>query len=448
MRELSNQQTEALLAQAIDRSVPDLYEAVSSATVERESTLEVLPPASTKKKKVRPVYKAALGLCACLALILSLGSYQFFKAAAVIGLDVNPSVEVVANRFDRVLSVHPLNADGEVILADMDLKYVDLDTAINAIVGSMVLNGYFTPGDNVAMLVSVSGGSDAANDEMRHRVAMDIEQAVTASGGSVAILTQNATIPDSASGEEQTLSSVQDRAKQNGISYGMQVFLDRLLALDPTLDEGELITMSLSEIAHLVQQRGLDLGLIVDYDSDDSTRENIEDFIEDVDEDHWEQSSQQGSTPSGEDTITVEQAKSAALTHAGVDAADAVFLKAQPEWDDGQARYEVEFYAGNVEYDYEIDAVTGAVLSFDRDIEDYVIPTTPVTSDELISMDEAKLIALGQAPEGTTVVQCELDRDDGRYRYELELRNGRTEYECEIDAVTGAVLKWESDYDD
>ena len=35
MRELSNQQTEALLAQAIDRSVPDLYEAVSSATVER-----------------------------------------------------------------------------------------------------------------------------------------------------------------------------------------------------------------------------------------------------------------------------------------------------------------------------------------------------------------------------------------------------------------------------
>ena len=45
------------------------------------------------------------------------------------------------------------------------------------------------------------------------------------------------------------------------------------------------------------------------------------------------------------------------------------------DWDDGRAVYEVEFYAGSREYDYEINAVTGAVVDFDSDIEDYTIPS-------------------------------------------------------------------------
>ena len=57
-------------------------------------------------------------------------------------------------------------------------------------------------------------------------------------------------------------------------------------------------------------------------------------------------------------------------------------------------------------------------------------------------------IALANTPSGTTVVKCELDRDDGRWVYELELRNGRTEYECDINAVTGVILDWEVDHND
>ncbi len=43
------------------------------------------------------------------------------------------------------------------------------------------------------------------------------------------------------------------------------------------------------------------------------------------------------------------------------------------------------------------------------------------------------------------MVKCELDEDDGLWAYELELRSGYTEYDCEIDAKTGDVLKWEKD---
>ena len=149
-------------------------------------------------------------------------------------------------------------------------------------------------------------------------------------------------------------------------------------------------------------------------------------------------------------SITAAQAQEIALKHAGVSASSAVVLKNQLERDDGYLKYEVEFYAGNTEYDYDIDATTGAILSYDRDIEDYVIggQTGTVTSDDLITADEAKRLALAKVPSGTTVVKCELDRDDGRYVYELELRNGHTEYECDINAVTGVILDWETDYDD
>lgn len=160
------------------------------------------------------------------------------------------------------------------------------------------------------------------------------------------------------------------------------------------------------------------------------------------------------STPGASDYITVEKAKQIALDHAGVKAADAVFVKAGLDWDDGKVEYEVEFYAGNTEYDYDIDAVSGAIRSYDRDWDDFSLKNTSsgsgssTTTDGLISEAKAKEIALAKAPSGATVVKCELDRDDGRYVYEVEMRSGRTEYDCEINAVTGVILDWDVDYDD
>ena len=63
--------------------------------------------------------------------------------------------------------------------------------------------------------------------------------------------------------------------------------------------------------------------------------------------------------------ISVEQAKQTALADAGL--SSATFTKAKLEKDDGRVIYEIDFYAGNKEYEYDIDAFSGAIL--DRDIE-------------------------------------------------------------------------------
>ena len=164
------------------------------------------------------------------------------------------------------------------------------------------------------------------------------------------------------------------------------------------------------------------------------------------------------STPGTSNYITAEQAKSAALKHAGVNASDAIFVKAGLDWDDGKVHYEVEFYAGNTEYDYDIDAVSGAVLSYDREWDDFSLKgyqntdsstgTGSTSQSNLITEEKAKEIALAKAPAGATVVKCKLDRDDGRYVYEIEMRSGYMEYECDINAVTGVIIDWDADWDD
>ena len=171
--------------------------------------------------------------------------------------------------------------------------------------------------------------------------------------------------------------------------------------------------------------------------------------------------SQQG-TASG-DYISVDRAKQIALNNAGVKESNAVFLRANLDWDDGRMQYEVEFYSGSTEYDYDIDAVTGAIISSDRDMEDFQIwngntggnrPTNvssgnsgSSTSGNYISAERAQQIALAECPSGSTVYKCQFDWDDGRAQYEVEIRNGWTEYDFEIDAATGTILSRDIDND-
>ena len=121
------------------------------------------------------------------------------------------------------------------------------------------------------------------------------------------------------------------------------------------------------------------------------------------------------------------------------------------DYDDGRAEYEVEFWAGNTEYDYEIDATNGTILSYDHDAEYYAPSQNTANSGSLISSEEAKSIALAHAGVSVADVrefECELDKDDGYSLYEIEFKSGGYEYSYEIDATNGTIIKQEKDRDD
>ena len=145
--------------------------------------------------------------------------------------------------------------------------------------------------------------------------------------------------------------------------------------------------------------------------------------------------------------ITADDAKRIALAHAKLAEKDVTFVKVELELEDNNRyEYDVDFYSGNVEYDYEIDAVSGAILSADRDIENYVIPTQPSaaaanTQTSEISVERAKQIALSHAGVGSArFKKAKLDYENGVKVYEIEFKVGNLEYEYDINVSNGAVI--------
>ena len=158
------------------------------------------------------------------------------------------------------------------------------------------------------------------------------------------------------------------------------------------------------------------------------------------------------STNASTGTVDEAKAQEIALAHAGVKAADATITKSKLDYDDGRQVYEIEWYANGAKYDYEIDAATGKIVSYDYDAENYTpSQSTNTNANVKISEATAKQIALSSVPGATAanIYKFKLDFDDGRWEYEGEIRYGTMEYDFTIDANTGAIIEWdmESIYD-
>ncbi len=167
------------------------------------------------------------------------------------------------------------------------------------------------------------------------------------------------------------------------------------------------------------------------------------------------QTANQGSTVQQNNYIGEQAAQDAALAHAGVSAQNVSFVRTKLDWDNGRWQYEVEFYDQGTEYDYSIDAVTGEVLGYDYDAEYYTAnnntAATQTAPGAQISAEDAKAIALahaGVSAQDAQRMEMGFDNEHGRAVYEFEWRVGWTEYSCDVDANTGEVVGYSSEYDD
>ena len=163
-------------------------------------------------------------------------------------------------------------------------------------------------------------------------------------------------------------------------------------------------------------------------------------------------------TPTTDDYITAAEAESAALAHAGIAAEDALGLRSKLDYDDGIAEYDVDLCYDGTEFDYEINAVTGEVIRVEKDRCDHAhtAPTdTPAkdstTTTDKISGDEAVSIALthaGLSQSDVQRIEVDYDRDHDEEKYEVSFHHDGYEYDYDIDAVTGEIIRNEKERDD
>ena len=151
------------------------------------------------------------------------------------------------------------------------------------------------------------------------------------------------------------------------------------------------------------------------------------------------------STVNSNNKITIEEAKSIALKHSNLDESQVSFIRSEYDFDNGIEKYEIEFYYNNNKYEYEINAKTGDIISYDYDIEKHL--TSQQTNDK-ITIEEAKSIALKHSnldESQVSFMKAKYEFDDGIGKYEIEFYYNFKEYEYEINASNGEIIKYKMD---
>lgn len=273
--------------------------------------------------------KALMSIAATMLLVVAgLTIYNNRPALAMVSLDVNPGIEITIDNKERVMEAMPVNDEAKDILDEMDLKGSDIDVACNAIVGSMLTHGYLTDLSN-SILLSVSSDDEKKGTEIEKRLSKQVNEYLENSEIAAAVLGQYGSKDD----------AISAFANKHGISFGKAWLIKNLMNTGSSkMTEADLLSLSTQELILLGQKRGVT------------------------------KTTSYGDAESGK-YIGSDKAISIALEKAGVNKSDASYIKHEFDAENGVLIYEVTFRAGDYEYDYDINALDGSIVSYEKEYE-------------------------------------------------------------------------------
>ena len=402
---MTDQELERRLRQALDAAAPDDLDGVLSRCAPRAEA--VVPFRPRRKSHARAL------IAACLTLVLVGGTggvfYQRANAvASVVSLDVNPSIELKVNQKEKVLSCTPLNQEAEAVRSGRgggaDLKGAKLEVAVNAVVGALVSSGYLDSLSS-AIMISVEDQDQDRAARLRQELTGTVDSVLQSQSSGAAVLSQ--TVDASADLDQQ--------AREYHISTGKANLVNQVIAQNDSLSFDALAKLTVEELSDLIQlgSPAMPIGMEeaariakeaagvpetdpaaveVDPELDEEVPHyevelsqpgrDEQEYLVDAftgellsggptvlssDPAEHEQNASGGGSIAG---IGPDQARDAALTHAGISEGQVSGLQVQQDWDDGRLEYEVEFRSGGMEYEYTIDGSTGQILEYDQEQDD------------------------------------------------------------------------------
>lgn len=238
--DIREQEIQQRLCTAMDHAAPDPLDRILASCEAQKGT--VISMAEYKKKPRRRwasmAVAAALAVVCC---VFGLTTWRNANAvASVVSLDVNPSIQLQVNKNEKVLSAEALNQDAQIILEGMDLKGTQLKVAVNAIVGSLLQNGYL---DRIssAILISVEDQDSQRAARLESDLTAEVGAALQNASAGAAILSQ-------------TLSTDTDLnalAQSSNISVGKAAMIRDVQGLNSQLDFDALAALSVEELKQL-----------------------------------------------------------------------------------------------------------------------------------------------------------------------------------------------------
>lgn len=254
------------------------------------------------------------------------------QTVAVVAFDVNPSIEIELNGKQKVKKVNALNEAARVVLEKMDFEGVGLDITVNALIGSMLKHGYLSVDQN-SILISVQAKDGEQAATLQRNISENVSALLLGSNIQASVMTQSF-----------------DRTNGAGdISAAKAALIQKIVAAGLTRLDGskytyeQLAGLHVHELKLMLESKGFS-----SPDIELSGKANEGKYI-------------------GE-----EQALAGACQHAEVAVDSAKEVEIELDFDDDRKAmiYEVEFVYGDFEYEYELDAVSGAILEYEKEPND------------------------------------------------------------------------------
>ena len=111
--------------------------------------------------------------------------------------------------------------------------------------------------------------------------------------------------------------------------------------------------------------------------------------------------------------------------------------------DDKIPTYDGTLIKDNYEYEVDVNAETGEVIKFEKE-KVSISNTNNKNTSNLITEEKARTIMLDKVP-GATITEFSYDKDDSVPKYEGTLVKDNYEYEIDVNAKTGEVIKFEKE---
>ncbi len=306
----------------------------------------------TPKKSFFPKISIALAtVCIALFAFISINFMNDQNSHLVtVAFDVNPSITMDVSKKGTVISVVANNDDAKNIIDGLDLNGTDANIATTKIVEAMKSNGYITDLENT-ILFTVEGNTQLSPTQQN--VVDGIKNTLTSSTTNSAILYQ----------EVNNTSALQELANKYNISVGKAQYINDLIAADNTLTFEQLAPLPLHDLSLLTV----------------NGNRNVE-----------EQISQSGSVNTTK-YLSKDVALQKALDGAGVPVQDVIESDVDFDVKNGIFLYEIEIETSTGEYEIDIDATSGAIISSNYEPENNSHPSSSNNLDDLDDNDDDDL---------------------------------------------------------
>lgn len=194
------------------------------------------------KKKIRVItsLRAKIALAACAVLIalgIGGGAYAYQTPVAYVGIDINPSIELGVNYFDRVVGAEGVNADGQDILSETNVVGMSYEEALASLNDSLANKGYLTADAAVAVTVMCDDDSRCSNlEETSQRCFSSAGQGVHCS---------------------RATSTEHHEAHESGLGMGKYLAWRSLVDAGVDISADDVAHMTMSELRALAAQEGV-----------------------------------------------------------------------------------------------------------------------------------------------------------------------------------------------